>query len=156
MSRVLNYVPGIACFLAGAVVAAVTLPKRKSGGMDAALSGEWQRSIVALASRIEGVEAASATRFAQLETRLEEQGGRLAGIPSAGQIVAAVEQSLTKAMASLDNRLGTQAYSIEVLKTTVSQTDGLLERVLESLDSLQSFRDPADNTEGSLPSRARM
>ena len=68
-------------------------------------------------------------------------------VPSTGQIVAAMEQLLTKTMASLDDRLITQAHSIEVLKTTVSQTDSLLERVLESLDSLQTFTDPADCTE---------
>jgi hypothetical protein len=46
-------------------------------------------------------------------------------------------------MATLDDRLTTQAHSIEVLKTTVSQTDSLLERVLESLDSLQTYTEPA-------------
>jgi uncharacterized coiled-coil protein SlyX len=49
-----------------------------------------------------------------------------------------MEQLLSKTMANLDERLTAQAHSIEVLKTTVSQTDGLLERVLESLDSLQA------------------
>ena len=47
-------------------------------------------------------------------------------------------------MSSLDERLTTQAHSIEILKTTVSQTDSLLERVLESLDSLQAYADPAE------------
>jgi hypothetical protein len=37
----------------------------------------------------------------------------------------------------LDRRLSDQAKSIEVLKTTVSQTDELLERVLDSIHSLQ-------------------
>jgi uncharacterized coiled-coil protein SlyX len=46
-------------------------------------------------------------------------------------------------MSSLDERLTTQAHSIEVLRTTVSQTDSLLERVLESLDALQTHGDPA-------------
>jgi len=50
-----------------------------------------------------------------------------------------MEQLLSKTMASLDDRLTTQAHSIEVLKTTVAQTDSLLERVLESLDSLQTY-----------------
>jgi uncharacterized coiled-coil protein SlyX len=67
----------------------------------------------------------------------------LGEVPSTAQIVAAMEQLLSKTMASLDDRLSTQAHSIEVLKTTVSQTDSLLERVLESLDSLQTYTDPA-------------
>jgi hypothetical protein len=45
-------------------------------------------------------------------------------------------------MSSLDERLTVQAHSIDVLRTTVSQTDGLLERVLESLDSLQTSDSP--------------
>jgi uncharacterized coiled-coil protein SlyX len=67
-----------------------------------------------------------------------------------------MEQLLSKTMASLDDRLTTQARSIEVLKTTVSQTDSLLERVLESLDSLQTLSDPADFGEDPSLSRSRM
>jgi hypothetical protein len=48
-----------------------------------------------------------------------------------------MEALLSKTMSSLDERLSSQAHSIEVLKTTVSQTDELLERVLESIDSLR-------------------
>ena len=77
-----------------------------------------------------------------METRLDEHAARLAEVPSTAQIVAAMEQLLSKTMASLDDRLTTQAHSIEVLKTTVAQTDSLLERVLESLDSLQSYTEP--------------
>ena len=64
-----------------------------------------------------------------------------------------MEQLLTKTMSSLDDRLSTQARSIEVLKTTVSQTDSLLERVLESLDTLQSYSDPADLSADPILSR---
>ena len=42
-------------------------------------------------------------------------------------------------MSSLDDRLTT--HSIEVLKTTVSQTDSLLERVL---DSMQAYAEPLE------------
>ena len=83
------------------------------------------------------------TRFAQVETRLDEHAVKLADVPSTAQIVAAMEQLLSKTMTSLDERLTTQAHSIEALKTTVTQTDSLLERVLESLDSLQTYTDPA-------------
>jgi uncharacterized coiled-coil protein SlyX len=61
-----------------------------------------------------------------------------------------MEQLLSKTMASLDERLVTQARSIELLKTTVSQTDNLLERVLESLDSLQSYSDQTELSEDPL------
>jgi hypothetical protein len=55
-----------------------------------------------------------------------------------------MEQLLSKTLSQLDDRMTTQARSIEVLKTTVSQTDSLLERVLESLDSLQTFAEPTE------------
>jgi len=53
----------------------------------------------------------------------------------------------------LDERLSTQANSIEVLKSTVSQTDGLLERVLESLDALQAYNESAELAEEPVLSR---
>jgi uncharacterized coiled-coil protein SlyX len=56
-------------------------------------------------------------------------------------------------MASLDERLTTQAQSIEVLRATVSQTDTLLERVLESLDSLQSYTEATEFAEDPILSR---
>ena len=125
-------------------------------GMDSANTDELKRSSAGLEARLQAREAADAARFAQVETRLDEHAAKLADVPSTSQIVAAMEQLLTKTMSSLDDRLTTQAHSIEVLKTTVSQTDSLLERVLESLDSLQSFTDPADFAEDPVLSRSRV
>jgi chromosome segregation ATPase len=156
MSRVLTYAPRVAIFLAGVAAAAMTLPRRQSGGMDTATADELKRSLAGLEARLQERETADATRFAQVESRLEEHAARLADVPSTGQIVAAMEQLLSKTMASLDERLTTQANSIDVLKSTVSQTDGLLERVLESLDSLQTFTDPMDFATDPLLSHARM
>ena len=156
MSRVLNYVPRVAIFLAGVAVAAITLPRRERGGMDSVATDELKRSLAGLEARRQARDAADAARFAQLEVRVEEHAGKLKDVPSTGQIVAAMEQLLSKTMASLDDRLTTQARSIEVLKTTVSQTDSLLERVLESLDSLQTLTDPADFAEDPSLSRSRM
>ena len=154
MSRVLNYVPRVAIFLAGAAVAAITMPRRQSGGMDSTTVDELKASLAGLEARLQARETADAARFAQVETRLEEHAAKLTDVPSTGQIVAAMEELLTKTMASLDDRLTTQAHSIEVLKTTVSQTDSLLERVLESLDSLQTFADPADCAQDAVLSRS--
>ena len=156
MSRVLNYLPRAAFFLAGVAAAAITLPRRERAGMDSATADEVKRSLAGLEDRLQTREAADAARFAQIEIRLEEHAGKLADVPSTSQIVAAMEQLLSKTMASLDDRLTTQAHSIEVLKTTVSQTDSLLERVLESLDSLQTFTDPVDLAEDPLLSHSRM
>jgi hypothetical protein len=91
--------------------------------------------------------AVQEAQFAQMESRLQEQGTRLSELPSTPQVVGAMEQLIAKTMTSLDDRLNNQAHSIEVLKTTVSQTDSLLERVLESLDSLQTYAEPLELTD---------
>ena len=135
-------------------MAVLTNSRRGRGGMDPAAEQDLKRSIADLAGRMEAQESANATRFAQVETRLDEHAAKLGDIPSTSQIVAAMEQLLSKTMTSLDERLTTQAHSIEALQTTVTQTDSLLERVLESLDSLESYTDPAELAGVSLAQRA--
>jgi chromosome segregation ATPase len=144
MERKIDYLPRIAIFLAGIAAGALTSSRRPRAGMDPAAAGELKHSLANLEERLAAQDSASAQRFAQIETRLEEHASKLADVPSTSQIVAAMEQLLARTMSSLDERLTTQAHSIEVLKTTVSQTDSLLERVLESLDSLQTYTDPAE------------
>jgi uncharacterized coiled-coil protein SlyX len=144
MSRVINYVPRLAIFAVGIMAGVLTSSRRERGGIGSAAEQDLKRSITDLESRLEAHESTDATRFAQVETRLDEHAVKLADIPSTAQIVAAMEQLLSKTMTSLDERLTTQAHSIEALKTTVTQTDSLLERVLESLDSLQTYTDPAE------------
>ena len=149
MEKAINLVPRVAIFLAGVAAGALTLSRREKGrgpAVDPATQ-ELKNSMARLESSLATQDAANAGRFAQIETRLDEHAAKLAEAPSTAQIVAAMEQLLTKTMASLDDRLTTQAHSIEVLKTTVSQTDSLLERVLESLDSLQTYTDPSDLAE---------
>jgi uncharacterized coiled-coil protein SlyX len=154
MQRVLNYIPRAAIFLAGVAAGALTLSRREGGGLDSGAAQDLKRSITGLEGRLTAQESANAARFGQMEARLDEHAAKLADVPSTSQIVAAMEQLLSKTMASLDDRLTTQAHSIEVLKTTVSQTDSLLERVLESLDSLQTYTDPAEFADDPLLSRA--
>ncbi|HTS32218.1 MAG TPA: hypothetical protein VMH81_40395 [Bryobacteraceae bacterium] len=143
MEKPLNVVPRIVIFLAGVATGALTLSRkdRAGAGADSAVIEELKKSIAHLENRLADQESANQARFTHMEARLEEHAGKLAEVPSTAQIVAAMEQLLAKTMASLDDRLTTQAHSIEVLKTTVSQTDSLLERVLESLDSLQNSAD---------------
>ncbi|HJT89248.1 MAG TPA: hypothetical protein VJ732_15380 [Bryobacteraceae bacterium] len=137
MPRVINFVPRVAIFLAGMAAGVLTAPRRERGAAEPEGLLNLQRSLAELESRLAAQQAASTTRFGAIEARLEEHTAKLADMPSTSQIVAAMEQLLSKTMVSLDERLTAQAHSIEVLKTTVSQTDSLLERVLESLDSLQ-------------------
>jgi len=155
MAREINYLPRIAIFLAGIAAGALTSARRerRGDGVPAAALDELKSSLANLESRLSAQDSATAERFTKVEARLEEHSAKLAEVPSTAQIVAAMEQLLSKTMTSLDERLTTQAHSIEVLKTTVSQTDSLLERVLESLDSLQTYTEPADLSDDVLLSR---
>ena len=154
MAREINYLPRIVIFLAGIAAGALTAGRERRGtGMPAAALDELKSSLANLESRLGAQDSATAERFTKVEARLEEHSAKLAEVPSTTQIVAAMEQLLSKTMTSLDERLTTQAHSIEVLKTTVSQTDSLLERVLESLDSLQTYTEPVDLSDDVLLSR---
>ncbi len=96
-----------------------------------------ERSVGDLSSRLAEASAANQGAHEQVAARLDEHEARLAEMPTAEKIAGAVEELLGKTMSCLDQRLAAQADSIEVLRTTVSQTDQLLERVLNSLDALQ-------------------
>lgn len=144
MAGVLKYVPRTAIFVAGVAAGVLSRARREPSAADAAAIRDLKKTVSDLEARMASQDAAQDNRFQQIEARLEEHGSKLAEIPSTTQIVAAMEQLLSKTMSSLDERLSTQARSIEVLKTTVSQTDSLLERVLESLDTLQSYPETAE------------
>src|SRR5687768_9025983 len=141
MSNVLSLVPRVALFLAGVAAGALTSGRRERTESDPAVA-ELKESVGKLEVRLATQEISVGERFQQVESRLDEQSAKLAEMPSTAQIIGAMEQILAKSMASLDDRLSNQAHSIEVLRTTVSQTDSLLERVLESLDSFQAYSDP--------------
>jgi replicative DNA helicase len=150
MSRTIGILPGVAAFLAGIAAGLLTNARRERTGADAAATQNLKRALASLEARIAAQETAGTGRLAQIEVQLEQHAAKLTDIPSTTQIVSAMEELLSKTMSSLDERLTSQARSIDTLKTTVSQTDSLLERVLESLDSLQSFADPAEFAEDSL------
>ena len=151
MRRSIVILPGVAAFLAGVAAGVLTGGSRERSGRPApSETSEVKAALAQLEARISAQETISAARFSQIETKLEDHSARLADMPSTSQIVSAMEQILARTMSSLDERLNSQARSIDTLKTTVAQTDSLLERVLESLDSLQSFSDSAEFTEDTL------
>jgi uncharacterized coiled-coil protein SlyX len=114
-------------FAAGTVV-------RRWQAQDTAAS---QRSLNRLSREWKAQVRAHDHRLNRLEARSEAHEAKLKEMPSTAQIVSAMDELLTHALSGLDGRLTAQARSIETLQTTVSQTDELLERVLESLDTLQ-------------------
>lgn len=95
-----------------------------------------QRSVDRL-SREKAQARAHDRRLTRLEARCDEHEERLNQAPSTDQLIAAMDDLLAKALTGLEGRLTAQAQSIETLQATVSQTDDLLERVLESLDTLR-------------------
>jgi uncharacterized coiled-coil protein SlyX len=133
MSGVLT-VSRAAILLAGVAAGALS---RIFKPADAGETGQLKKSLADLEVRLANQEALHDNRLNQLEVKVNDHEQRLNDVPSTSQIVAAMEALLSKTMTSLDERLTSQAHSIEVLKTTVSQTDELLERVLESIDSLR-------------------
>jgi uncharacterized coiled-coil protein SlyX len=151
MGRSIGILPGMVAFLAGVAAGVLTGGSReRSGAAFASGTSDLKTALDRLEVRISTQENLSATRFGQIEAKLEDHSARLSDIPSTSQIVSAMEQILARTMSSLDERLNSQARSIDTLKTTVAQTDSLLERVLESLDSLQSLNDPAELPEDTL------
>ena len=154
MSKNINIIPRLAVFLAGIAAGAIVGNRRGERAGDPGLSQELKKSLEGLETRLADQETANVARFTAIETRLDEHATKLSDVPSTSQIVAAMEQLLSKTMASLDDRLTNQARSIDVLKTTVSQTDSLLERVLESLDSLQTYTEPVEIADDPLLHRS--
>jgi len=99
--------------------------------------GASQRSVDRLSKEWKAQVRAHDQRLTRLEARSDAQEAKLQEMPSTVQMVSAMDELLAKAMSGLEGRLTAQAQSIETLQATVSQTDELLERVLESLDTLR-------------------
>ena len=102
-----------------------------------------QRSVDRLAREMKAHLRSHDQRLNRLEARSDAHEARLKDMPSTAQLASAMDEILATAMSGLQGRLTAQAQSIETLQTTVSQTDELLERVLESLDTLRDQL-PAD------------
>jgi chromosome segregation ATPase len=136
MAGLVRNIPRVAIFIAGVAAGAIAEGRRERAFNRRA--GQWRKALSGLEERLAAHETATTARLTQVETRIEEHAARLAELPSTAQIVEAMEDLLSKTMTSLDSRLASQAHSIDVLKTAVSQTDDLLERVLESIDALQA------------------
>ena len=83
-------------------------------------------------------------RIATLEAMVEQHDAKLRQIPSTEQIVDAMDQVFERGATALHARFAEQTRAIENLQTVVSQTDELLEKVLDSIYSLQPESPPHD------------
>jgi uncharacterized coiled-coil protein SlyX len=114
--------------------------------------GPSANTLAAVAS-LESTVAALTTRYdnrmTELEGRVNDHSAKLKELPTLAQVVSTMEEMLSSTMSGLDNKLSEQVRSIEVLKTTVAQSDELMERVLDSIYSLQSH--VAENDKSEVP-----
>ena len=97
-----------------------------------------ESSVAALATQYHGRLAEVEGRISNHEVRLGDHDAKLKEMPTLAQVVTTMEEMLSSTMSGLDHKLSEQVRSIEVLKTTVAQSDELMERVLDSIYSLQS------------------
>ena len=113
-----------------------------------------QQVAASFEAKVESMSARFDARFHQLEakvaghdTRLFDHEAKLKEMPTLTQIISTMEEMLAGTMTGLDQKIADQVRSIEVLKTTVSQSDELMERVLDSIYSLQSHVAESDKPE---------
>src|SRR4051812_49271665 len=115
MQKATDYVSGVAIFCAGVAAGLLSGVARDRGQkhsapavtpeparpkpaaaqdarteVDSAVAMELKRYIGVLENRLAAQEALSATRFGQIEAKLEEHAAKLAEVPSTSQIVGAM------------------------------------------------------------------
>jgi uncharacterized coiled-coil protein SlyX len=112
-------------------------------------SAETLAAVSSLEARMASVTNRYDGRFVALETHVAAHDAKLKELPTLAQVVSTMEEMLSSTMSGLDQKLTDQVKSIEVLKTTVSQSDELMERVLDSIYSLQSH--VAENDKSEIP-----
>jgi uncharacterized coiled-coil protein SlyX len=112
-----------------------------------ATSAETLSAVTSLQSTVASLTTRYDNRLANLETRVSDHETKLKDVPTLTQVVSTMEEMLASTMQGLDERLSEQVHSIETLKTTVKQSDELMERVLDSIYSLQSHVANGDKSE---------
>jgi chromosome segregation ATPase len=112
-------------------------------------SAETLAAVASLEATVASLTMRYDGRLSTLETHVKDHEAKLKELPTLAQVVSTMEEMLSSTMSGLDQKLSDQVKSIEVLKTTVSQSDELMERVLDSIYSLQSH--VAENDKSEVP-----
>lgn len=128
-------------------LAALETARQNGGGSVSNHSAEALTAIASLEATVASLTARFDTRFTDLEARVSTHDAKLKELPTLTQVVSTMEEMLSSTMSGLDRKLSEQVQSIEVLKTTVAQSDELMERVLDSIYSLQSHMGESDKSE---------
>jgi hypothetical protein len=94
------------------------------------------------AGAIARVEQAAAERIARAEQSLGAVTGRIGGVEGEMDAIrrdtASLRESVCDDFAAFDKSLKSQGAAIESARTAIAQTDDLVERVVEALESLQT------------------
>jgi len=112
-------------------------------------AAEAKAAVASLEATVASISARYDGRLGAIETQVKEHEAKLKELPTLAQVVSTMEEMLSHTMSGLDQKLSDQVKSIEVLKTTVAQSDELMERVLDSIYSLQSH--VVDNDKSEVP-----
>jgi chromosome segregation ATPase len=108
-----------------------------------------ESSVAVLTTRYDGRLAEVESRIGDHDVKLGDHAAKLKEMPTLAQVVSTMEEMLSSTMSGLDKKLSEQVSSIDVLKTTVAQSDELMERVLDSIYSLQPH--VAENDKSEVP-----
>lgn len=138
LSKLLIAIPRLAVLFGGAAVGVIAAVWRSlEGGKTSAAR------LPTAPKRATILYVALQTQIARLEDRVDRQDMQLRAIPSPEQIASAIDGVFERSSKALDERIAEQSRSIESLKAMVSQTDELLEKVLDSIYSLPEMsREP--------------
>lgn len=105
---------------------------------------ELARAVADLQKRVDAAPAPGAVaqtldavslRVEQLERRVEQMAAEPA-LPAIDQILGAVEQMVSQKVAGLDERLTDQLHAIELLRNASNQTDSLLQKLIQAVETL--------------------
>ncbi len=150
----------MAALLGGAAVGVITaIWRSREGGKTSARGLPTARATVirlertATPARVSAEAviqyAALKTQISRLEDRVDRHDTQLRAIPATEPIGVAIDRVFERSAKALDERFAEQTRSIESLKTMVSQTDELLEKVLDSIYSLPEMpREPEADAKG--------
>ncbi|MBZ5594915.1 MAG: hypothetical protein LAP39_21945 [Acidobacteriia bacterium] len=106
-------------------------------------SAQMLTAIASLESTVAVLTTRYDNRLAEAENRLTDHDAKLREVPTLAQVVSTMEEMLSSTMSGLDSKLFEQVRSIEVLQTTVAQSDELMGKVLDSIDLLRSHGESA-------------
>jgi hypothetical protein len=116
------------------------------GAAEARTGERVGREIEAVGERVvrleQGLEAAEARITERLGRDTEAAGERMGrleqGLEAARERTTTLHESVSEDFLAFEQSLKSQAVAIESVRTAMSQTDDLVERVVEALESLQS------------------